>query len=43
VRNYRELYPNSRVFRVNTISRRKDPGGSGTIEVIGGFFMGRIK
>jgi len=43
VRNYRELYPNSRVFRVNTISRRKDPGGSGAIEVIGGFFMGRQK
>ena len=41
VRNYRMMFPDSRVFRVYTISRRKDPGGSGTIEVIGGFFMGR--
>ena len=43
VRNYRKMFPGSRVFRVNTISRRKDPGGTGTIEVIGGFFMGRKK
>ena len=43
VRNYRKMFPQSSVFRVNTISRRKDPGGSGTIEVIGGFFMGRKK
>ena len=41
VRNYRELYPQSRVFRVNTVSRRKDPGGSGIIEVVDGFFLGR--
>jgi len=43
VRNYREMYPKSRVFRLNTISRRRDPGGTGNIEVIDGFFMGRKK
>ncbi len=45
VRNYREMYSGSRVFRVNTISRRRDPGAKskGKIEVIDGFFMGRKK
>lgn len=38
VRNYREMYPLSRVFRLNTISRRRDRGGTGNIEVIRGFF-----
>ncbi len=43
VRNYRKMFPNSSVFRINTISRRKDPGGTGVIEVLHGFSMGRKK
>ena len=41
VRNYRQLYPQALVFRINTISNRRDPGGAGTIEVLSSYFKKR--
>jgi hypothetical protein len=37
VRTFRNLYPTSHVFRLNTRSSRPDPGGQGLFEVIDGF------
>jgi len=38
VRAYRDQYPTSHVFRLNTRSGRPDPGGAGLFEVIDHFF-----
>jgi acid phosphatase class B len=37
VRTFRNAYPTSHVFRLNTRSSRPDPGGQGLFEVIDGF------